>query len=216
MRHFGCQRVFSASRSTGALLLVAWVTLLCGVLSSSLASRLSAETPASASVDISFAANDVAFLNLMGNLEAPRGFDTVSGFAPVPPHRPLTDMTLGEVLAYQERIRAMGTVSSAVGRYQFIYTTLRDLVDRLGIAEDLRFDAEVQTYLARFLMHDCGFYDWHTDPTLLGNCLAQAWAALPLVSGPGAGLSAYAGDGVNAALTTPDRVLGVLVRRFDW
>lgn len=165
---------------------------------------------------IRFAANDVTFLNLMGNLEGPYGFDSVSGFAPAPPERPLTEMTLSEVIAYQERLRALGTVSSAVGRYQFIYLTLRDLVERHGISGDLVFDSEVQTYLARFLMHDCGFYDPDTALVRLANCLATVWAALPVVSGPGAGRSHYADDGINRALTEPGLVLRVLAERFNW
>ena len=165
---------------------------------------------------LSFGANDVAFLNLMGNLEAPHGFDAVSGFAPAPPPRPLTDMTLSEVIAYQEQLRAMGTVSSAVGRYQFIYLTLRDLVDRHGISGELVFDGEVQTYLARFLMHDCGFYDPQTPPEPLADCLATVWAALPVVSGPRAGQSFYGEDGINRALTEPALVLRVLEDRFRW
>lgn len=171
---------------------------------------------AAAEQTVSFAANDVAFLNLMGDLEAPRGFGAVTGFAPVPPPRPLTDMTLDEVLRYQERIRAMGSASSAVGRYQFIYPTLRRLVQDLGIAGDLRFDPEVQTYLARFLMHDCGFYAPETDLLWLADCLAGVWAALPRVTGPDRGRSVYEDDGLNRALTTPEAVLAVLARRFDW
>ncbi len=164
----------------------------------------------------SFAANDVEFLNLMGNLEGPRGFGTISDFAPVLPDRPLTEMTLAEVLAYQREIRAMGTISSAVGRYQFIYLTLLGLVETHGISDGLIFDGEVQTYLARFLMHDCGFYDPATSLVRLGNCLASVWAALPMVSGPSRGLSVYASDGVNRALIAPDAVLEVLARRFAW
>ena len=165
---------------------------------------------------IRFAANDVSFLNLMGNLEGPYGFDSVSGFAPAPPPRPLTEMTLSEVIAYQTRLRDMGTVSSAVGRYQFIYLTLRDLVDRHGISGDLIFDGEVQTYLARFLMHDCGFYDPDRALVPLANCLATVWAALPVVSGPRTGRSHYADDGINRALTEPGLVLRVLAERFHW
>ncbi len=164
----------------------------------------------------SFAANDVEFLNLMGNLEGPRGFGTVSDFAPVLPTHPLTEMTLAEVLAYQRQIRALGTVSSAVGRYQFIYLTLAKLVDQHGISDALVFDAEVQTYLARFLMQNCGFYERDTDIMRLGNCLAGVWAALPLVHGPLRGESAYAADGVNKAFATPERVIEVLHRRFQW
>jgi hypothetical protein len=172
--------------------------------------------PGHAQADMGFAANDVEFLNLMGDLEAPRGFGMVSGFAPSPPPRTLTDMTLDEVLAYQERIRAMGTVSSAVGRYQFIYPTLRRLVRDLGIAGGLVFDAEVQTFLARYLMRDCGFYDRATEVVDLGNCLAGVWAALPVVSGPRRGQSVYADDGINRALVPPDVLIDVLTRRFDW
>lgn len=165
---------------------------------------------------VRFAANDVAFLNLMGDMEGPRGFGTISDFAPILPDKPLTDMTLAEVLDYQRQIRAMGTISSAVGRYQFIFPTLQRLVDEQGIAATLIFDAEVQTYLARFLMHECGFYDATTDVLALGNCLAGVWAALPLVSGPQRGQSAYAGDGINQSFASPELVLEVLAQRFDW
>ena len=164
----------------------------------------------------SFAANDVEFLNLMGNLEGPRGFGTVSDFVPALPERPLTEMTLAEVLYYQREIRAMGTISSAVGRYQFIYLTLRDLVETHGISDSLVFDGEVQTYLARFLMHNCGFFDRATPEVQLANCLAGVWAALPLVSGPQRGQSAYADDGVNKAFVAPQIVVDVLGRRFTW
>ena len=177
---------------------------------------LSAPANLSASDTISFAANDTEFLNLMGNLEGPRGFDTISDFAPALPDKPLTEMRLANVLAYQRQIREMGTISSAVGRYQFIYLTLRALVEQHGISDTLIFDPEVQTYLARFLMHDCGFYDRATPVMPLGNCLAGVWAALPLVSGPMKGESAYAADGVNKAFVAPERVLDILGRRFDW
>ncbi|WP_142079400.1 hypothetical protein [Roseinatronobacter monicus] len=164
----------------------------------------------------SFAANDVEFLNLMGNLEGPRGFGTVTDFAPALPARPLTEMTLAEVLVYQREIRSMGTISSAVGRYQFIYLTLRDLVETHDISDALVFDAEVQTYLARFLMHQCGFYARDTPVLQLGNCLASVWAALPLVSGPLRGESAYSEDGINKAFVSPDVVIEVLRSRFEW
>lgn len=164
----------------------------------------------------SFAANDVEFLNLMGNLEGPRGFGTVSDFAPVLPVRPLTEMTMAEVLDYQRQIRAQGTISSAVGRYQFIYLTLHQLVEEHGISDSLIFDAEVQTYLARFLMHMCGFYNRDTPVLQLGNCLAGVWAALPVVSGPSRGESAYAADGINKAFVSPEILVRVLMRRFEW
>ncbi|MCE6958763.1 hypothetical protein LAZ40_06840 [Cereibacter sphaeroides] len=163
-----------------------------------------------------FAANDTDFLNLMGNHEGYRGYGTVSDYAPVLPDREVERMTIGEILAYQERIRAMGTRSSAVGRYQFIHETLSDLVEEEEVSPNLVFDEEVQTYLARFLMEDCGFYDTEAEIAALGNCLAGRWAALPMLSGPQKGLSAHEGDGLNHASIAPETFLAVLESRFTW
>lgn len=167
-------------------------------------------------VSTGFAANDVDFLNMMGNVEAPEGFGQVFNGVPILPPERLEEMTIGEVLAYQRQIRALGTLSSAVGRYQFIYQTLNRLVAELGIAPDLVFDGEVQTFLARALMSDCGFYETDRDSVALADCLAGVWASLPQVTGTMRGQSAYAADGVNRALVSPETVLAVLDSRFVW
>lgn len=97
------------------------------------------------------------FLNLIGQVEAPRGFGSVSDFAPGPPDKLVERMTIGEVLRYQDRIRRMGARSSAIGRYQFIRQTLLEVVRENDVSEEIVFDEEVQTYLARILMDGCGF-----------------------------------------------------------
>lgn len=163
-----------------------------------------------------FGANDVDFLNMMGDVEAPEGFGDVFDGVPLLPPGRLEEMTVGEVLAYQQRIRALGTASSAVGRYQFIHQTLRRLVDEIGLSPDLVFDGEVQTFLARLLMAKCGFYEPDQDSHALADCLAGVWAALPVVTGPFRGQSAYAEDGLNRALVAPETVLAVLDSRFTW
>ena len=163
-----------------------------------------------------YGANDVEFLNLIGQVEAPRGFGSVSDFAPAPPDKLVERMTIGEVLRYQDRIRRMGARSSAIGRYQFIRQTLLEVVRENDVSEDIVFDEEVQTYLARILMDGCGFFDPGTDRDALGNCLAGRWASLPVLSGPGAGMSAYAGDGLNRHLVSPGTVRRVLDDRFSW
>lgn len=166
--------------------------------------------------DGGFAANDVDFLNMMGNLEGPRGFGTVSDFVRTPPPAEVDEMRIGDVLSWQQEIRARGVRSSAVGRYQFIYTTLRDTVRDNAISSDMVFDGEVQTFLARLLMSACGFYEVATPTDALGNCLAGRWAALPRLSGPGAGLSAYHGDGLNRHLVSAQVFRSVLESRFRW
>lgn len=169
-----------------------------------------------ATVSAGFGANDVDFLNMMGDLEGPDGFGDVFNGVPLLPPERLEAMTIGEVLAYQRRIRGMGTVSSAVGRYQFIYPTLLRLVTELGISDDLVFDSEVQTFLARALMAECGFYETDRDVSVLADCLAGVWAALPMVTGSHRGKSVYAEDGLNRALVAPDTVVAVLAGRFVW
>jgi hypothetical protein len=185
---------------------------LRAIVISAAASLLSAAGPTS----VSFSANDTDFLNMMGNLEGPRGYGTVFDGVPALPQAQIDDMNIGEVLDYQRSIRKMGTASSAVGRYQFIYLTLQDLVEKQGISEAMIFDGEMQTFLARTLMSNCGFYDVDQQSTALGDCLAGVWAALPRVSGPGRGSSVYAGDGLNKSLVSADRVMQVLEDRFTW
>lgn len=191
-----------------------------GLLGGALAALLGFLQPVEAVADqrtpVSFSANDVDFLNLMGNHEGYRGFGTISDFAPMIPDAEIQTMTIGEVLAYQQLIRGMGTKSSAVGRYQFIYLTLAELVATHGISHEIIFDEEVQTWLARQLMHDCGFYDVDASTTPLGNCLASRWAALPMLSGPKAGKSAYHGDGLNRSSIDPGLFASVLENRFTW
>ena len=192
-------------------------SLLQGIMRVAVAAMiLAAGAPAMADTAVSFAANDTDFLNMMGNLEGPRGFGSIYDGAPALPVGTIDAMSIRDVLSYQRSIRAMGTASSAVGRYQFIYVTLDRLVKDLGISGDIVFDGEVQTFLARRLMADCGFYDVDTPVTPLGNCLAGVWAALPRLSGPGRGQSVYAGDGLNASLVAPERLETVLSDRFTW
>jgi len=196
-------RIVSATCRISAL--VASFLLICSQSQFALADEIS-----------TFAANDIDFLNLMGNAEGYRGYGTVSDYAPALPDEEVQRMTIAEALSYQKRIREMGSRSSAIGRYQFIYVTLRDTVQEYGISEKLVFDEEVQTYLARILMAECGFYVVDTPVEALGNCLAGRWAALPLLSGPGAGRSAHEGDGLNRHSIPSALFRSVLQERFVW
>ena len=80
--------------------------------------------------------------------------------------------------------------STAAGRYQIIYKTLRRLVDSYGIDQDLLFDAAMQdNHLGQLLIEECGHGT--RPPAAFADCLAQTWAALPRVTGPNAGRSAH-------------------------
>ena len=116
-------------------------------------------------------------------------------------------MTVGEVLEWQKRIRPRVT-STAAGRYQIIHKTLTRIVDSYGIDPDLLFDAAMQDHLGELLLAECGYRQ--RDSTAFADCLAQVWAALPRVTGPKQGRSAWHGTAGNRALVTPEAVLDFL------
>ncbi|WP_170565635.1 hypothetical protein [Ruegeria atlantica] len=149
-------------------------------------------------------------LTFIRALEAPRGYADYERRISLPPPKPLTAMTVGEVLDWQLRVRRSGAPSSAAGGYQIIYPTLSRLVRRHGVARTSRFDAKTQDRLARLLIAECGGKGPKRNHPRYGNCLAGIWAALPLTQGAGKGRSAHHGVAGNRALTTPETMLTLL------
>lgn len=156
---------------------------------------------------------DRPFLELLGFLEGPDGYNDITGFTNRRPVKPVTSMTINEVLEFQMMLRQQGTESSAMGRYQFIYKTLNYLTNEHGIDRNRLFDRTMQDHLARLEMERCGFYDTSTSVPELGNCLARIWAALPILTGKNHGKSRYRGTGINFAQTSPQVIEAILRNR---
>ena len=151
-------------------------------------------------------------LDFIGSLEAPGGYDVYSHYAAAPPPKPLTKMTVNEVLAWQDRIDARSR-SEAAGRFQIMEDTLRDyLVPTMGLTGQEKFNADMQNAMAVVLMQRRGWSPKGTNHVRMGNALAKEWAALPLLSGPNIGKSAHhkTKGARNRALTTPEQFLAVL------
>ncbi len=159
--------------------------------------------------------NDRPFLELMGRVEGPEGYNQITMSTRLRPNRPLVQLTIREVLAFQRQVRASGANSSAMGRYQFNYQTLKHMVDVHGIDPDLRFDSITQDALARIEMRRCGFYAPIASDRQVADCLAAIWAALPLTTGPNAGRSRYQGVNGNRALVSTEAVLRSMRARFS-
>lgn len=150
-------------------------------------------------------------LTLISRIEAPKGFDQVSDFTVVAPPRPLTRMTVDQVLAWQSTNARAGAESTSAGGYQIIQGTLSGLKDSMGLKGDELFDEVMQRRMAVTLMEGRGLDDWRAGRLSneeFANSLAEEWAALPLTTGPRAGQSYYKGDGLNNAQVavgqTPD------------
>ena len=117
------------------------------------------------------------------------------------PPRPLTSMTIAEVLAWQDSIDPFYQ-SEAAGRYQIMEDTLRGLWAEAGMRSTDLFDRAGQDKLAVALLNRrglSGYLSGALTAETFANNLAREWASLPVVSGPKKGKSYYAGDGLNAA-----------------
>ncbi|CDN93643.1 hypothetical protein [Agrobacterium tumefaciens] len=165
-------------------------------------------------------------LDFIGDIEAPKGFDTIFGNRQAKLPVPLTQMTYGDVIDAQanwgnktwvKKNWGYDTASSAAGRYQFMRATLQ------GIAREVRsidgrviFSSSLQNRLGYYLLLRRGYADFISGKLNLvqfGLKLAQEWASFPVLSDTkGAhlqvmrGQSYYAGDGLNKSLVKPERV----------
>lgn len=127
-----------------------------------------------------------------------------------------TEMTVAEVLTWQERYVADGNPSSAVGRYQFIQPTLEGLIAELDIPPQEVFDPSLQDSLAIALIERRGAVDFvkgKITAEQFAHNLSQEWAALPRVIGDSPEASYYAGDGLNHSRISIDKIMRA-VREF--
>lgn len=124
-----------------------------------------------------------------------------------------TEMSVAEVMKWQQEFIAAGNASSAVGRYQIISTTLAGLVRQLHIDINQPFDEAMQDKLAIVLLERRGVTEYvnnQIDGRQFAAELAKEWAGLPKVLGDKPEQSYYAGDGLNRALVRVDEVLGAV------
>ena len=150
--------------------------------------------------------------SLIAHAEAGRdGYDAVQYGATRKPDRPPTHMTLGDIFAW---IEATPGQPHAIGRYQFIPSTLARLVDILGVGPNERFSPEMQDRLADILLQEAGLAAYRSDEMTrheFMNNLAQIWAGLPTSSGR----SYYDGYAGNSATMTWSQFDSEMARIFQ-
>jgi muramidase (phage lysozyme) len=161
-------------------------------------------------------------LDFIGNIEAPKGYDTIYGNNQRYLKKPVTSMTVDEIIASSLAwSRAYG--SSATGRYQFMNATLKDLKKELKLTGREVFTPEFQDRLGYHLLKRRGYEKYVGGNMTLnqfGLNLAKEWASLPVLTDTKGqkravkrGQSFYAGDGKNASLVTPQRVEAILNKK---
>lgn len=156
--------------------------------------------------------------------ETRSGYDVIFGFNQNRLPKPVTSMTIDEVLASQ-RSWTQRFGSSATGGYQFMRATLGGLKTELRLRGGQVLDPNLQDRLGFHLLKRRGyesFVSGRMDVVEFGKRLAQEWASFPVLAAvTGAhrplarGQSYYAGDGLNKALVSPDRVEAVLAEVLE-
>ncbi|MFU0503998.1 lysozyme family protein [Pseudaminobacter sp. NGMCC 1.201702] len=172
-------------------------------------------------MDKTVPAGAAMLLDFIGDIEAPKGYGTIYANKQHKLTKPLTSMTLGDVVDAQAGW-SKNHGSSAAGRYQFMKATLIDLSRELGLRGNQIFDADLQDRLAYHLLKRRGyeaFMGGQISRTEFGKRLAQEWASLPVLAATKGGSrtvkrgqSYYAGDGLNKALVAPETVEALLDR----
>lgn len=153
-------------------------------------------------------------LDLIGSKEAPKGYDQVWGGIKSRDHppRPVTTMTIGQVLAWQDSIDHLYR-SEAAGRYQFMEDTLRDIYAPAGFTLRDPFNEATQDALACHLLKRRGLKQYlrgEIDINQFGNNIAREWASFPVFTGPKRGRSYYAGDGLNHSYVKIGEVMAAI------
>lgn len=155
-----------------------------------------------------------ALLDFIAEHESRGDYNTVwSGIAARHrPKRPLTTMTIAEVLAWQDSIDPLYR-SEAAGKYQIMEDTLRGLYVEAGLGAKALFDEDNQDRLAEALLRRRGLGLYRSGAMTaeaFANSLAKEWASLPVVTGKKKGQSYYSGDGLNKALVNVEPFLAAV------
>lgn len=170
-------------------------------------------------MDKTVPAGAARLLDFIASLEAPRGYNTIFGNHDVSLGRPITSMTINDLLAAQS---GWGDKwgSSAAGRYQIIRKTLQGLRDKLKLTGNETYSPDLQDRLAFHLLRERGYDQFMAGKmsTLdFATGVSREWASVPvLVEMRGAhgivkrGDSYYHGDTKNKALTRADTFEAIL------
>jgi len=124
-----------------------------------------------------------------------------------------TSMTVAEVMHWQQAYVAAGNASNAVGRYQFMGTTLAGLVRQQHISPHTRFNEALQDRLAIALIERRGavaYVEKKITREQFAENLSKEWAALPRSTGASPHASYYAGDGLNNSRVSVSELFSAL------
>lgn len=126
-------------------------------------------------------------LDFIYEIEAEGDYNMWNHGTELRPNKPLTEMTVREVLYWQNENRTKlpkDRQFSAAGAGQIVYTTLSGLVNKGVINLDDLYNNETQDKANLHLLNGRGYYDWKAGRITteeFGSKLSMEWAALPVL-----------------------------------
>ena len=145
-------------------------------------------------------------LDLIGRAESGGNYNILVGGKT---NADLTNMTIAQVLEYQNSMIQQGHESTAVGKYQIVQGTLRGLLKQGVVSPNETFSPSTQDKLAVALLNELGwskFQSGNMSADQMADAIAQVWAGFPTASGR----SFYQGIGSNKATVGRQEVLSAL------
>jgi conjugal transfer mating pair stabilization protein TraG len=104
--------------------------------------------------------------------------------------QPISTLTIGEIKQVQalmlKKQAGRNLPSSAVGRYQFISTTLNELAQKAGMSDDIIFSPDTQDKLAIQKLKGRGYDKWISNQIgddAFQTALAKEWASIADING---------------------------------
>ena len=155
-------------------------------------------------------------LDLIYSAESGRNYDAWNTQTKIRSERPLTELTVAEIMAIQEKNR--GNDGGAAGAGQIKKSTMQLLLNNKILSKDDKFTPEVQDRAHLFLLQNRGLNDFlsgQIDLNEYGHRLSMEYASLPSMKGETPDMSYHKGKGKNSARVKPAEINAQLSALLD-
>ena len=155
-------------------------------------------------------------LDLIYSAESGRNYDAWNTQTKIRSERPLTELTVAEIMAIQDKNK--DNDGGAAGAGQIKKSTMQLLLNNKILSRDDKFTPEVQDRAHLFLLQNRGLNDFlsgQIDLNEYGHRLSKEYASLPSMKGKTPDMSYYEGEAKNSARVRPAEINAQLSALLD-
>ena len=155
-------------------------------------------------------------LDLIYSAESGRNYDAWNTQTKIRSERPLTELTVAEIMAIQDKNK--DNDGGAAGAGQIKKSTMQLLLNNKILSRDDKFTPAVQDRAHLFLLQNRGLDDFlsgQIDLNEYGHRLSKEYASLPSMKGETPDMSYYEGEAKNSARVRPAEINAQLSALLD-